>query len=101
MMKTHYDTHKSVSFELQQSMKTSNEAVSEHTTNVKIFSHLCYLKISKSSDFVKVQKRIRKIFHNAKLLYGKLIIRRKCRTAKHPYGKISYGESSYGEISYG
>ena len=34
MMKTHFDTPKSVSFEVPQSMKTSYEAVSEQTTNV-------------------------------------------------------------------
>ena len=34
MMKTHYDTPKNVSFEAQQSMKISYEAVSEQTTNV-------------------------------------------------------------------
>ena len=36
-MKTHYDTPKNVSFKVQQSMKISYEAVSEQTTNVKIF----------------------------------------------------------------
>ena len=34
MMKTHYDTPKSVSFEVQQSMKKSYEAMSEQTNNV-------------------------------------------------------------------
>ena len=33
MMKTHYDTHKSVSFEVQHSMKTSYEAMSKQTTD--------------------------------------------------------------------
>ena len=37
MMKTQYDTPKSVSFEVQRSWTTSYEAVSEQTTNVKIF----------------------------------------------------------------
>ena len=32
-MKTHYDTPKNESFEFQQSMKTSYEAMSEQTTN--------------------------------------------------------------------
>ena len=34
MMNTHYDTHKRVSFEVQQSMKASYEAMSEQTINV-------------------------------------------------------------------
>ena len=34
MMKMHYDTPKSVSFEVQESMKISYEAVGELTTNV-------------------------------------------------------------------
>ena len=37
IMKTHYDTPKSVCFEVQQSMKTSCEAINEHTINVQIF----------------------------------------------------------------
>ena len=36
MMKTHYDIPKTVSFEVQQSMKTSYEAMSEHTIKVQI-----------------------------------------------------------------
>ena len=34
LIETHYVTPKSVSFEIQQSMKTSYEAMSEHTTTV-------------------------------------------------------------------
>ena len=34
MMKTHYGTPKSISFEVQQSIKTSFEAMSEQTINV-------------------------------------------------------------------
>ena len=34
MIKTHYDTPKCVSLEVQQSMKTSYEAVNEQTLNV-------------------------------------------------------------------
>ena len=34
MMETQYDTPKSISFEVQQSLKTSYEAVSAQTTNV-------------------------------------------------------------------
>ena len=34
MMITLYDTHKNVSFEVQQSMKTPNEAMSEQTISV-------------------------------------------------------------------
>ena len=37
MMKMHYVTPKNVSFEVQQSMKTSYEAKGEQTINVKIF----------------------------------------------------------------
>ena len=37
MMKTYYDTSENVSFEVQQSMKTSYEAMSEQTNNVDIF----------------------------------------------------------------
>ena len=37
MMKTHYDTPENVSFEVQQFMKTSYEAISEQTINVYIF----------------------------------------------------------------
>ena len=34
MMKTHYHTPKSVNFEVQQSMKTSYEAMNEQTINI-------------------------------------------------------------------
>ena len=37
MMKTHYDTPKSVIFEVHQPMKTSCETMSEQTFNVQIF----------------------------------------------------------------
>ena len=37
MMKTPYDTPENVSFEVQQSTKTSYEAMSEQTINVYIF----------------------------------------------------------------
>ena len=36
MMKSHYDTHKSLSYEVQQSIKTLYEVMSEQTINVCI-----------------------------------------------------------------
>ena len=70
-----------------------------------------------SSELVEVQKRMRKKFYTAKLLYGEPILRRNFRTVKYPYDEIFYGEISfrrnfltvkfpngetpYGEISYG
>ena len=42
MMKTHNVTPKSVSFEVQQSMKTPYEAMNEHIFNVYTFYiHVC------------------------------------------------------------
>ena len=37
MMKTHYNTPENESFEVQQSTKTTHEAISEQTINVYVF----------------------------------------------------------------
>ena len=44
MMKTHYNTSKSVSFEVHQSIKASYEAMSEQTMTAQILYIYIYLK---------------------------------------------------------
>ena len=81
----HYATPKSISFEVQESMKTSYEAMSEQTINVKNLFTFILVENLCSRELVEVQKRMRK----KKKLYGENSLRRTYFTAKYPTEKFS------------
>ena len=110
-IETHYDTPKSVTFEIQQSMKTSYETMSEQYKQ-----RISWSSKTQTKNFSHGETSVRRTFFTAYFPYGEISIRQNFLrqnffVAIFPYSELSFDEISlrrnflrrnfHGEISYG